>query len=129
HGISPQSVITRFSTTYGRGKTVGVSTRKKDSRFPGCPPRPSRLESGGGTARPDLPSGQVPRIDLRYRETATAPRVAREVHPLRKPLLFLPTADRLAGDVELPTNLRNGVVPIHPVSSSMRLTPGCQRLS
>src|SRR5207237_854643 len=70
--------------------TAAGDQTKKDSRFPGCPPRPSRLESGGGTARPDLPSGQVPRIDFRYWEAAAAPRVAREVHPLRKPVLFLP---------------------------------------
>src|SRR5712692_4896805 len=106
-----------------------ASQEKRTAGFPAALPRPSRLESGGGTARPDLPSGQVPRIDFRYRKAAAAPRVAREVHPPRKPALFLPTADRLAGDVELPANLRNGVVPIHPMSSSMRLTPGCQRLS
>jgi hypothetical protein len=96
---------------------------KKSRQFPGGSLRPSRLESGGGTARSALPSGQIPRVNFRYREAAPPPSAAREMHALRKPVLCLPTADRLASDIELPTNIRNGVVPVHPVSSSMRLTP------
>src|SRR6266581_8516394 len=116
----PKVLLTRLVQLMGEGTERGVKGEKRTAGFPAALPRPSRLESGGGTARPSLPSGQVPRIDFRYGEAAAAPRVAREVHPLRKPVLFLPTADRLAGDVEPPANVRNGVVPIHPVSSSMR---------
>jgi len=88
-----------------RKKAAGVCT-------PGgsCP---SRLESGGRTYASAFAIGQVPGINLRNREAAAAPSGACEMHPPRKPELFLPTADRLACDIELPTNIRDGVVIVH----------------
>src|SRR5205085_1329916 len=71
-----------------------------------------RTRSGGGSLGSN-PAGFNPRIDLRLQEPDPAPSVPRKANPLRKPVVVLPTPQRLPRDMKLLADLLHRIEPIH----------------